>query len=194
MLTVDASPIGVDANLQIDNNQQHPSTGTSTPTRTHSYNSGARGSPEVQETGHDTTEYNDQYTTSTTGHHEIDNGVCGEQRNSRHHNRLQRNENRDNNKSSLLPSATLMAGFTGGVRVISEWIGNCAYNTAHLLANCQGRSVYETTSVFFDRFKKLIYFLTPEPPKLTAKSLLNQRRWRITAFILISSVFYGLYL
>ena len=88
-----------------------------------------------------------------------------------------------------------MAGFTGAVRVISDWIGNCAYNTAHLFVNCVGQSVYETASIFVDRLKRLICFLTPEPVKRTAKYLMNRRRWRNTGLILISlPVLYVLYM
>ena len=48
----------------------------------------------------------------------MDNQVCDEQRIIGRHNQLQRSEN----ENPLLPIATLMAGFTGVIRVISDWI------------------------------------------------------------------------
>ena len=85
----------------------------------------------------------------------------------------------------MLPSATVMAGFTGGVRVISDRNGNLAFNVLRLPVRRYGRTVYETASVFSDSFKRLICSLTPKPLKRTVKSLMNRRRLIINACYLI---------
>ena len=125
-----------DSNLQIERNQQHTfdgySSASSARSSIRSHGSGTSSSQGEQETGHDTTEYNDHDATLTTDHNEIHSRVYGERRIIRRHNRSQRNDNQDNNENLVLTSATLMTGFTGGIQVISNWIGNLAYNLACL--------------------------------------------------------------
>ena len=186
---VDTCPNDVEGNLQIELIQQHPFDGyspaSSTRSSIRSYGSGTSSSPVEQEVIQSNTEYNDHDTTFTTGHNGINNRVYGERRTIRSHNQPQKNENQNNNGNPVLPSATVMAGFTGGVRVISDRNGNLAFNVLRLSVCRDGRTVYETASVFSDIFNRLICSLTPEPLKRTAKSVMNRRRLIINACYLI---------